>query len=140
VVRDNGKFAILNESGLLVTDFIYDECYRTWSNFEVLAYSSFAVLQDGQWGLISERGNILIEPQFDEICFSDSKEYEGNLFFNLSEYDLAMVKTGGKRGIISLTGEVFLPPIAEQDSLRVASNGMVAVCVGDKYGYARLDA
>lgn len=139
VVRDGGKFAILYESGLLMTDFIYDECYRTWSNFEVLPYSSFAVLQDGQWGLIGERGNVLIEPQFDEICFSDSKEFEGYHFFNLSEYDLAMVKTGGKRGIISLTGEVLLPPIAEQESLRVSSNGMVAVCVGEKYGYARLD-
>ena len=139
IVGKDSTYAILNESGELMTQYLYEECYKTRSNNQILPFSTFAVVQNGLWGIVSKDGESLINPQFDDIWFSDLDSYEGDFFLNLSMNRLAMVISNEKRGIITLQGELLLEPIAEQGSMIVSPNGMTAVCVDGKYGYVDLD-
>ncbi len=139
VVGDGTRYAILNDSGELMTQYIFDEYRRVISNHMSLAFSVYAVAQNGKWGFVHGTGEVLIAPLYDDILFSDPDSYEGDYFLNLSEEPLFLVISGEKKGIVNLQGELLLEPIAEQDCITVSSNGMTAVRVNGEYGYVDLD-
>ncbi len=53
----NGKYA-LEHNGKLITDFIYDECGS-------LADGLLAVCQNGKWGYVDEKGQVVIPIEYD---------------------------------------------------------------------------
>lgn len=138
VVGDGDQYAIINETGELMTQYLYEECYETRSNEEPLPFSTFVIRQNGKVGIMNECGESLLDPQYDEIFFSSANTYEGDYFLNLSDQYMAMVVLDGMKGIVSLKGELYLEPIAEQESITIAPDGMTAVCIDGKYGYIDL--
>jgi len=100
VVKD-GKWAIMDDTGKLNTDYIYDDC--SWSIFDELPVSVFAVSQDGKWGLIDAFGKSVLEPQFDSIIISSTiptqilpcrikTENTGSFHFRVKSYSLLKLK------------------------------------------------
>jgi hypothetical protein len=126
------KWAIMDDTGKLITDYLFDDCSRPL--YDELPASVFAVCLDGQWGLIDVSGQTVLEPQFDHIIFSYPKSMEGWNIINYTDADLAMTYKDGKYGIISLQGEILLEAVNEA-SIRVSENGYVAFLINGKYGY-----
>jgi outer membrane protein assembly factor BamB len=79
----------------------------------------FPIKQYGKWGYINKKGDIVIEPQFDEAdTFSEGS---------------APVRIGGKWGYINQTGIVVINPI--YDEAGGFFEGLAAVKIDDYWGY-----
>jgi hypothetical protein len=114
------------------------------------------VVVDGKQGLIDEKGNYVVKPEFDEISSSFTEGFaavrmKGKWGFidrtgkvvtkprfdeveNFSD-GMALVYDGesGLRGFINATGKLIIKPQYEQaDSF---SDGLAAVWIEDKWGY-----
>lgn len=89
-VENNGKFQLVDLEGNAVSDMEFDEV----SSFQL--DEPAAVKVDDKWGFVSSKGEIIIEPQFeDAMSFSNG---------------LAAVKQDGKWGYINSEGEFKIPP------------------------------
>lgn len=132
-VIKNGKWAIMDDTGKLITDYLFDDCSRPL--YDELPVSVFAVCLDGQWGLVNAFGETVLEPQFGGIIFSDPWSLEGWNIINYTDADLAMTYKDGKYGIISLQGEILLEAETSEGGFLVSENGYVAVLINGKYGY-----
>lgn len=80
----------------------------------------FLIRQNGKWGYINSKGEVVIQPQFERAWF-------------FSEGLAAACLEGGKCGYIDQTGKFIINP-QFQAALRF-SDGLAAVLVGDKVGY-----
>lgn len=77
------------------------------------------VKQNGKWGFIDRKGNVVITPQFDS-----TDKFSGGL---------ACVSLNGKHGLINKTGKFVIP--AEYDMIEVTSEDLVSFKKDGKYGY-----
>ena len=115
-----------------------------------------AVTSDGKkWGYINEKGEYVIEPQFDEAkCFWDNGlawvqlggkwgciDEKGRFVveprfdeaWNFSDNGLAWVQLGGKWGCIDEKGRYVVEP--RFDDMHFVDQAVTLVCVGDLWGY-----
>ncbi len=74
-----------------------------------------------KWGLIDNRGRIVVEPKFDDLVL-------------FSTNGLAAVALNGKGGYIDRHGATVIAPQYDRAG-RFASNGLAAVSIGGKAGY-----
>lgn len=77
------------------------------------------VKQNGKWGFIDRKGNVVITPQFDS-----TDKFSGGI---------ACVSLNGKQGLINNTGKFVIP--AEYDMIEVTSEDLVSFKKDGKYGY-----
>ena len=77
------------------------------------------VKQNGKWGFIDRKGNVVITPQFDS-----TDKFSGGI---------ACVSLNGKQGLINKTGKFVIP--AEYDMIEVTSEDLVSFKKDGKYGY-----
>lgn len=131
-VLKDGKWAIMDDTGKLYTDYVYDDCERTLDNEQPV--SVFAMSQNGKWGLVNALGQTILEPQFEYIIFSRPSSLEGMNIINYSDADIAMTYEEGKYGIISLQGEILLEA-ENEDNIIVSENGYSVFSINGKYGY-----
>jgi len=132
-VQKEGKWAIMDDTGTMITGYIYDEWDRPYH--DDLLESVFAVCLDDQYGFVNEYGNMILEPEFDNIVFSNPESMEGWNIINYSDANLAMTYKDGKYGIISLQGEILLEAESENGYFIVSENGYSAFFINGKYGY-----
>lgn len=66
------------------------------------------VKQNGKWGFIDRKGNVVITPQFDS-----TDKFSGGI---------ACVSLNGKQGLINKTGKFVIP--AEYDMIEVTSEDL----------------
>jgi len=139
-VQENGKWAIIDKSGELKTEFIFDSVKHIWSS-QGKGYPIMEICIGEKIGYADCEGNIMIEPQYDWIAYSNPYSDSGGGLDNFSDADLIMttIKSTNTNqyssGIVSLQGEILLNPVAEQDNLTVSENGYVSICIDGKYGY-----
>ncbi len=117
----NSKCGLVDVKGNIILDpkfdrpserFIYNNDARSlpskFFNFDVNGLAK--VKKEGKYGFIDTAGNIILEPQFDEIM-----DFDAN--------GLARVKDGGKYGLIDKTGKILFKPIFDEVG-DFASNGL----------------
>ena len=115
-IVDKGlKHGLINRQGTLVVDCIYD--YLTYLDGH---FFGFCTEQDGKFGLMSETGEIIAEPQFDAL----DREIDDNLF---------RCSVGGKYGLIDKSGAYVVNPT--YDDIRWASGDLIPVLSNGKWGY-----
>jgi len=129
------KVGLIDATGAFVIEPKYDYGYSLFRS----ATGTMLVHLDGLCGLIDEDAEYLIEPSFNYVCPPDPQSTEGVSFVNRTGLDLAMVSAGNMSGIISMSGKILIEPIAENDSMNVSPNGMVAIQVDGKWGYIKID-
>lgn len=56
--RSNGKYGYVNEKGIVVVDYIYEDAT------EQNKYGYVAVKKDGKWGCLDAKGKVVIEPTY----------------------------------------------------------------------------
>ena len=121
-VNDAGRYGetrlvAINGEGKIITRF--DDGLESLSPFKnSLALAKFS---DGKWGVVNKKGEIVINPQFNEIYF-DGDDY--------------IVKLGKKWGWVDSEGQFLINP-QFKDVRNRGFNGtdLAAVKVGDKWGF-----
>jgi len=128
-IQQDGKTGYINASGAIVITPQFQMTSRSWST-----YGTMFVMQDSQWGLINEKGEYLVQPRFDSIedlwWFNDQT--------NAVHPDVICVRIAGKGGLMSMNGDMLIEPIAENNYISVAPNGLAAVEVDGKWGYIQI--
>ena len=56
--KQNGKYGYINEKGIVVVDYIYDDAK------EQNKYGYVAVKKDGKWGCLDQNGKVIVEPKY----------------------------------------------------------------------------
>lgn len=56
--KSNGKYGYINEKGIVVVDYIYEDAT------EQNKYGYVAVKKDGKWGCLDAKGKVVIEPTY----------------------------------------------------------------------------
>lgn len=73
--KKDGKYGYVNEKGIVVVDYIYDDAT------EQNSYGYVAVKKDGKWGALNQKGKVEVEPTY---------ELENNLVIDfISKWHLA---------------------------------------------------
>lgn len=130
------RWGMINESG----EFVIEPKYSYIYSIDKVSPDTFAVEEtNGKWGLMNSAGEYLIEPSFSYFTLPIPNSDEGPGLINRTSVNAALIMQSEKGGIISLDGRILIPPIAEQGSLIIASNGMVAVMYNGRYGYIDIE-
>ncbi len=113
-VEKDGKFALADDTGFLLTDYIYDDiyCYDT--------EPPFRVSRDGHAGYIDEAGYEVVPAIYDAL---DVSFREG----------VAPARINGKWGYVDAAGRLVIGPWF--DEVDQFSEGLAAAEQGDKWGY-----
>ena len=64
----------------------------------------YASKENGKWGFVDLKDNVIVDYQYDEIT-------------EINQYGYAGIKKNGKWGVINKNGEVILEPTYESDSI-----------------------
>lgn len=129
------RWGVINESG----EFVIEPTHYYINSLDKISPDTFAVEEtNGKCGLMNSAGEYLIEPSFSFLTQPIPSSDEGYGLINRTSLKAALIMQGEKGGILSLDGRILIPPIAEQGSLIIASNGMVAVLYNGSYGYIKL--
>lgn len=129
------RWGIINESG----EFVIEPIHYYINSLDKISPDTFAVEEtNGKSGLMNSAGEYLIEPSFSFLTLPIPSSDEGPALINRTSLKAALIMQGEKGGILSLDGRILIPPIAEQGSLIIAGNGMVAVLYNGRYGYIKL--
>jgi len=129
------RWGVINESG----EFVIEPIHSYINSLDKISPDTFAVEEtNGKCGLMNSAGEYLIEPSFSFLTQPIPSSDEGPGLINRTSIKAALIMQGEKGGILSLDGRILIPPIAEQGSLVIASNGMVAVLYNGRYGYIKL--
>jgi hypothetical protein len=148
---------------LLFTTFMTLSCSRLSNPFGGGAPELFPIQQDGKWGYINSKGEVVVQPQFVEAwvfseglavaCIERSKcgyidetgKFSVNPQFSTAmrfSDGLAAVEVEGKIGYIDKTGKLVVNPQFEtvgrmggRLGLATFSEGMARVKSGDKFGF-----
>ncbi|OYU95463.1 MAG: hypothetical protein CFE21_09985 [Bacteroidetes bacterium B1(2017)] len=116
-VTKNGKVALINKDGKLITDFLYDYIGDRLYPERSFHYSSMRI--GNKWGFIDNKGKVLFPPQFDEVFGGSFKSY--------------WVKIGSDYGFINAAAK-FIIPCKYQDILYL-ENALFAVKTNGKYAF-----
>jgi len=57
--KKDGKYGYVNEEGIVVVDYIYDDAT------EQNKYGYVAVKKDGKWGSLDQKGKVIVEPKYE---------------------------------------------------------------------------
>lgn len=91
--KDGEKFALANENGKIITDFVYDDDGGNWRFRD--GNSGIALRKDGKYGVVDGRtGEILIPFQYDSI--------------EIQQADTFVCVTGDTHELMSRDGKVLL--------------------------------
>lgn len=115
IEEKDGKYALADDSGFLLTDFIYD-----WITPNIMDDPPFAVKRNGHKGFIDAEGNEIVPAVYD------------NTWSIFSEGTLP-VKLGGKWGFVDDAGRLIVGPWF--DEVEEFSEGLAAVMLDGKWGY-----
>lgn len=157
IINVNGKFYQINSSTLDKNELPYSFIIRPYSNTYLAPNKEDrnkykAVLNgtkinedyeiddmfnySGNWAILDEIGNVIIEPRFAFIDFFRSLEYykvaEGKLNFEFNSQDKWVVK-GGKWGVIGNDNCGLIP--IEYDWIEEISENLFAVNIGGTVFY-----
>lgn len=83
---------------------------------------------EDKWGLIDTDGKIVMEPQWDELYWSE--------YSRTTDIGVIEIEEDNKRGFTDATGKIILPP--EWDRIYVASEEILAVEKDGKTGFANI--
>lgn len=110
----DGKYALADDSGFLLTDYIYDFIQPD------LSEPPFSVKRNGHCGFIDGAGNEVVPAVYDDTwaIFSEG---------------VIPVRLGDKWGYVDDTGRLVIGPWF--DDVNEFSEGLAAVRQGDKWGY-----
>lgn len=117
--RLDGKWALINKSGAVKTDYIYEDVIVDENGF-CSKQSRIFVKEAGSYHMIDKKGKPVGELVFEDArCFSE----EGN----------AAVCRSGKWGFVDTSGELVID--YQFDDAQSFQNGFAAVCVDGRWGY-----
>jgi hypothetical protein len=128
VARMKDKIALLNASGLKITEFIYEDWHASKVD-EKNYYKYLAVKKEGKWGIIDFTGKQIIPFKYDSVdvgikglhtvCLNGKWGFISNEDKHITElkYDeawemvegMAKVKINGKYGFVNAKGELAVP-------------------------------
>ncbi len=139
LVRKDGKLGFIDTAGNVVSPFIYklSQC-KTGGPVSPFAYTPhlhdsdgpIAVQKGTKWGFTNEKGDVLIQPQYDDVVnFSDG---------------LAAVKIGDKWGAVNTAGELmiqahFCDPFFFENGLTMARHEKSGSSLYNKKGEKQFD-
>lgn len=118
-VQNGGKWAIINEQGKQVTDFVFDDVKLDELGVAFRGERAFAK-KGGAYILIDTTGK-----QVGNGTWEDADVFGGDM--------LAAVKKGGKWGFINADGKEVAA--CNYQGARSFCNGLAAVQIGDKWGF-----
>ena len=134
-VKVDGKWGIINEPGQYVIQPEYAEIYFVPTKVS----EAFMVRKpDGLYGMINSAGDQMVAQNYSYLTLPRPNSDEGYDLINRTQLNAALIMQNDKSGIASLDGKILIPPVAEQGSLIIASNGMVSVLYNGKYGYIQI--
>lgn len=118
-VEKDGKWALINTSRELVTDFIFDDIVL--DEYDVCINSGVIfVCKDGKYYMMNAEGTKISDQAFDAVQpFADG--------------GLAAVAIGGKWGFVDPTGSVVIEP--QYEGARSFGAGLGGVCIDGLWGY-----
>ena len=137
IVELDGKEAIIDSKGNLMTDFVYDDLSRL-DPIDPAA-SLYIAEQDGTYGVIDVNGNWILPPQYDYIMPYRPGADEGWMIESYSGTTYAMICKDGKFGILSMQADILLQPTGDRGFYLVAPNGYVVIESGGKFGYIDIE-
>lgn len=119
-VKRDGKWAIYNDSGEAVTDFIFEDVRKNSLGY-AFAESRAMVRKDGKWMMVNVAGEPLCAETFVDAKAPESGQY------------IAVANENGKWGFINSKGELIIDyQYADASSF---SCDMAAVKVINRWGY-----
>jgi hypothetical protein len=119
-VKNNGSWAIITDSGELVTDYIYEDVAVSSLGY-VFSGNHGMVKKDGKWILIDTEGNQLCESVFEDAKAPESDGY------------IAVADENGKWGFIDALGTLVVD--YKYSDAKSFSCDLGAVEVGNEWGY-----
>lgn len=122
-VMNNGEWSIINSSGEVISNELYDSVVYDEKKIIIRSNRMF-VEKDGKYYMLNEAGEKVTE-----------ESYEGADVFRGGT--LAAVKIDGKWGFIGDSGEVVIEP--QYDGARSFAGSHAAVKVGEKWGFIKED-
>lgn len=144
-VETGGKWGLIGGKGELVSEFVWDSMelppYGNNSNiaalFDLLSsdYVLIKVSQDGKYGLIDTKGNIIVKAVWDNVGLSPLTWDE---YVTGSTDGMIPVKLNDKWGFIAKnTGEVaIVPRFEEHDGIApFFSEGLALVYINEEYSF-----
>ena len=120
IKADDSKYGVVNYSGELILDAIYDEVLKIHGN------EMFLVMKSGQQVLVKNDGTEILKNGFDEITDILKNQESGAIF-----------KKNNKYGIMKLTGETQLQE--KYEDLKEAKTGTFIAKENGKYGIIDID-
>jgi hypothetical protein len=112
VKNNSGKWGYIDKSGKIILDFIYNEAADFDTNTAIVNYN-------GAFGVIDEKGNYLITPQFKSL-YKDKERY--------------LFEENERWGWCDKLGKIVIIPIYLAAS-KFNENEIASIKMVDKYGY-----
>ena len=108
-VKKDGKWAMINNSGKLISSFLFDD-------FQFTRYDGYCIVAtDKLYGIINNQGSMIVECLYDEIKHPYTPRREHSLFLSLHD----------KWGVYSLLQQKEIIP-CEYDEVRPEGKGYIA--------------
>jgi len=135
-VREEGKWVIIDENGKELSSNRYD--YDAVTPFtEGVSW----VLKGNKWGLVNKNGKEIISPKYEGVCpfvggFSAVMVGEKWGIIDKSGKEIIPIKYDGI-GVYRIIRKVIYPPkdVPCDDLEDLVREGLIAIKVGDKYGF-----
>ena len=124
VITQEGEVCCINDKGEVIIKTEYNAFDVNCHIFPFDTNGLSQVSIDGKWGIMDEKGVMIIEPVFDSAVWP----YDNDCF---------CIRLEGKAGIMDAQGEMRIPLI--YDSLARTKEGFYTVEVNDKYGVVNLN-
>ncbi len=137
IVELDGKEAIIDSKGNLMTDFVFDNLGLL--DLTGAAASLYIAEQNGQYGVIDVSGNWILPLEYDYIMPYRPGADEGWRIQSFTGTTYALVCKGGKFGILSMQAEILLQPTGDRSLHLIAPNGYVVIESGGKFGYVDIE-
>lgn len=120
IKNDEGKQGVVNYSGELVLEALYEEVLKIHGN------DLYVVTKSGKQVLVKNDGNEVLSKGFDEITDILKNEDNGIIF-----------KKNSKYGVMKTTGDITIQ--AKYDNLKEAKSGVLIAKESNKYGIIDLE-
>lgn len=158
IIKNEDKWALVDSSGHMLCDFIYDYIFYESNVFRVNTgghpeYLISKEIVGGRWNLLDCCGNIINKKDYNQIyqvregiavvelnnkygyINSSGEEIIPLIFDNLSRFSdgLAIIQTNNKYGFIDRSGHVVIP--AKYDNAAPFSEGLARVAINRKWGF-----
>lgn len=122
-VKQGEKWALINSSFELVTDFIYDDVKRDMYNYCSISDRAFVKVQNG-YQMVNGKGDAIGEGGYEDAVPFVTKEP-------------APVLKNGKWGFVDLDGNIVIEP--QYENAGAFSGGLAPVQTGGGWGYITTD-